>query len=289
MEHLVTMRPLDEVQFVHWQSLLEERSGLYLPEKRRSFLQAQLSMRMREIDCNDYQDYLDLISRGPSGAIEWQVLIDRLTVHETRFFRDPDAFALVEQHIQQCAQSFPTNASFECWSVGCSTGEEAYSLAFIADRYLGQQGKHYVVTGTDISKEVLSKAKQGSYSAKALANAPADYKHLFSDLPLGKLQVSEAIRNRCCFTKVNILDLADYPLHSQQVIFCQNVLIYFRRWRRKEILNILAKRLAPGGLLVIGLGELVDYQHPLLEQVTNTKVTAFIRKITNNNMESAVL
>lgn len=287
MEHLTIMRPLDETQFVQWQHLLEERSGLYIPKKRHSFLQAQLSMRMREIGCDDFQSYFQLVSHGPSGAIEWQVLIDRLTVHETRFFRDPDAFALVKQHIQQRAQNFPSGASFECWSVGCSTGEEAYSLAFLAERYLGQQGKHYVITGTDISKEVLRKAKQGIYTSKALDMIPPGYEqHVQHEH--NKIQISEAIRNRCCFTKVNILNLAASPLHAQQVIFCQNVLIYFRRWRRKEILNILAERLAPGGLLVIGLGELVDYQHPLLEQVANTKVTAFIRK-TNNTMESARL
>lgn len=288
MEHLTIMRPLDDTQFIHWQQLLEERSGLYIPKKRHSFLQAQLSMRMREIGCDSYQDYFALVSHGPSGAIEWQVLIDRLTVHETRFFRDPDAFNLVEQHIQKLAQYFPSSASFECWSVGCSTGEEAYSLAFLAERYLGQQGKHYVVTGTDISKEVLRQAKLGTYSNKALDMIPPGYEEHLIHEQAGRIQIAETVRNRCCFTKVNILNLAASPLHAQQIIYCQNVLIYFRRWRRKEILNILAERLAPGGLLVIGLGELVDYQHPLLEQVANTKVTAFIRK-TNNKMESAGL
>lgn len=286
MDHLITMQPLNESQFVSWQKLMEERSGLYLPEKRRSFLEAQLAMRMREIGYDDHQNYLDLVSKGANGAIEWQVLIDRLTVHETRFFRDPDAFALIESHIKSKAKKHNHKQSFECWSVGCSTGEEAYSLAFIADRYLGKADKHYAITGTDISQEVLHKARLGIYSDKALDMIPpGEYQDLFTHHG-NKIQIAQHVRNRCCFTKVNLLKLAEYPLHSQQVISCQNVLIYFRRWRRREILNILADRLVPGGLLITGLGDLVDYQHPLLEQVPSTTVSAYIRK-TNNNMESA--
>src|SRR5690606_37172354 len=96
------------------------------------------------------------------------------------------------------------------------------------------------------------------------------------------IELSTSLRERCCFSQVNILNLASYPLHSLQVIYCQNVLIYFRRWRRREILNNLAERLAPGGILVIGLGEMVDYQHPLLEPIRINNISAFMRKRQKN-------
>lgn len=67
-------------------------------------------------------------------------------------------------------------------------------------------------------------------------------------------------------------------MSGMDVIFCQNLLIYFRRWRRREILNRLAERLAPGGLLVIGVGEVADWHHPLLEPVADERVLAFTRK-----------
>ena len=63
------------------------------------------------------------------------------------------------------------------------------------------------------------------------------------------------------------------------VIFCQNLLIYFRRWRRRELLNRLVERLVPGGLLVIGVGEVAEWQHPELEAVADERVLAFTRKI----------
>lgn len=284
MELQLAMHPLDNQQLAQWQSLLEERTGIYLPEKRYSFLQAQLNIRMREIGYDDYQEYYDHISNGSLGAIEWLTLVDRLTVQETRFFRDPDAFAVAEQWIKDAAQNNDIK-TFEAWSVGCSSGQEAYSLAMLAEHHLGN--KHYAITGTDISIPVLRKARKGLYPRRSLMFVPPEYiENNFDYVSDQEAQIKTDIRNRCCFSKVNILDLADYPLHSQNLIYCQNVLIYFRRWRRKQILNELAERLTPGGILIIGLGEMVDFQHPLLTPLESNKVTAFVRK-NNTKMESA--
>jgi type IV pilus assembly protein PilK len=77
---------------------------------------------------------------------------------------------------------------------------------------------------------------------------------------------------------LNVLDLGQAPMSGLDVIFCQNLLIYFRRWRRRDILNRLAERLAPGGLLVIGVGEVAEWQHPDLVPVADERVLAFTRK-----------
>lgn len=286
---LSTAPEMDDSQFVRWQNLLEERTGMCLTPQRRSFLQSSLGIRMREVGCDSYQEYYERIVSGPTGAIEWSTLVDRLTVQETRFFRDPDAFAFVEQYVQSKALEMTDKDSLEMWSVGCSSGEEVYSLAMVGERLLASQGKRYAVTGTDISTIVLRKARSGRYLPRALQWVPREYAQLGFDneQPDAVLQVAEHVRERCCFSQVNILNLAACPLQSQHVIYCQNVLIYFRRWRRREILNVLAERLAPGGILVIGLGEMVDYQHPLLEPVRSSRVSAFVRKKLNSEGESA--
>lgn len=284
---LSTIPELDDTQFARWQTLLEERTGMCLPPQRRSFLQTSLGLRMREVGCDSYEEYYDRVLNGPVGAIEWSTLVDRLTVQETRFFRDPDAFAFVEQYVQQKAAS-ATDETMEFWSVGCSSGEEAYSLAMVAERWLAPAGVRYAVTGTDISTIVLRKARAGKYQLRALDWVPHEYASIgFKEAaPGGLLEVSDLLRQRSCFSQVNILNLAACPLQSQHVIYCQNVLIYFRRWRRREILNVLAERLAPGGILVIGLGEMVDWQHPLLEPVHSSRVSAFVRKA-NSTGETA--
>lgn len=280
---------LDDTQFLRWQSLLEERTGMCLASQRRSFLQTSLGLRMREVGCDSYEQYYERITAGAAGAIEWSTLVDRLTVQETRFFRDPDAFAFVEQYVQQKATELKADETLEFWSVGCSSGEEAYSLAMVGERFLTPVGKRYAVTGTDISTIVLRKARAGRYLPRALQWVPQAYAAIgFKPQQAGEpLQITDELRQRSCFSQVNILNLAACPLQSQHVIYCQNVLIYFRRWRRREILNVLAERLAPGGILVIGLGEMVDYQHPLLEQIHSSRVSAFVRKKTNSEGESA--
>ncbi|MFC3680597.1 CheR family methyltransferase [Bacterioplanoides pacificum] len=285
---LTSVPELDDVQFGRWQNLLEERTGMCLPLQRRSFLQTSLGLRMQEIGCQNYQEYYDRVTDGPSGAIEWNTLVDRLTVQETRFFRDPDAYAFVDQFVQQQAAEMGPDDTLECWSVGCSSGEEAYSLAMVADRYLTPQSKRFAITGTDISTIVLRKARAGRFQPRALDWVPQDYlARAFKNSGINEIEISDHLRKRCCFSQVNILNLNAFPLDSQHIIYCQNVLIYFRRWRRREILNVLAERLAPGGILVIGLGEMVDFSHPLLEPVRSSQVSAFVRKKTNSTGETA--
>ncbi len=278
---------LSDEQFVRWQALLEERTGNRMPVQRRTFLQTSLGMRMREIDCKDYSEYYSKVVSGPSGAIEWNTLVDRLTVQETRFFRDPDAIECVQRFMEEALERFPNDETLEMWSVGCSSGEEAYSLSMVADDVWGSNGRHFAVTGTDISTFVLKKARAGTYPASARHWIPEEYQRRYCvEADNGKFRLSDAIRQRSCFTQVNMLNLSAFPLQSQHIIYCQNVLIYFRRWRRKEILNELAARLVPGGILVIGLGEIVDWHNPLLEPIRGGKLTAFIRKHNDTNMET---
>jgi len=94
----------------------------------------------------------------------------------------------------------------------------------------------------------------------------------------GRYKVVPSLAAQVCCARLNVLELAKAPMSGMDVIFCQNLLIYFRRWRRREILNRLAARLAPGGVLVVGVGEGVGWQHPDLVPVANDQVLAFTRK-----------
>jgi type IV pilus assembly protein PilK len=94
----------------------------------------------------------------------------------------------------------------------------------------------------------------------------------------GRFKVVPTLAGRVCCARLNVLELAKAPMTGMDVIFCQNLLIYFRRWRRREILNHLAERLVPGGLLVVGVGEVAGWQHPELIPVADERVLAFTRK-----------
>lgn len=272
------MPDMEEEQFLRWQSLLEERTGMCLAPQRKSFLQTSLGIRMRELGCKDYEDYYRKVTTGSAGAIEWATLSDRLTVQETRFFRDVDALNFVKHHLQEMAKVAAPGFSFDIWSMGCSSGEEVYSLAMLADECLTPLGKNYSVTGTDLSTVVLRKARQGKYPLRKLETLPASYRQRYCvALDGNEYQIVPSLRDRTCFTQVNALDLDAFPVQGVSVIYCQNLLIYFRRWRRREILNALAERLVPGGILVTGLGEMVDWQHPKMTQIDNNKLSIYVR------------
>jgi type IV pilus assembly protein PilK len=282
------MPDMEEEQFLLWQNLLEERTGMCLAPQRKSFLQTIWGIRRRELGFCYYEDYFKKVTTGPGGAIEWSILSDRLTVQETRFFRDPDAMMFVKNHLLEMVKTTPFDRSFDIWSMGCSSGEEVYSLAMLADECLSPSGFKYSVTGTDLSTVVLRKARQGKYPVRKLESLPVSYRERYClATENNEYQIISGLRDRTCFTQVNALNLDAFPVSGLSVIYCQNLLIYFRRWRRREILNALADRLVEGGILVTGLGEMVDWQHPKLVQVDSNKLSIYVRRDNNNQMEAA--
>lgn len=271
---------MSAVEFHAWQALLEERTGLVINEQRRAFLQTNLSARMRELGVEDYASYFRQVTDGPSGAVEWSTLLDRLTVQETRFFRHQPSFDLLERYLAERLVRKPMSAPWSLWSVGCSSGEEPYSMAISAAQVLREtaQPGHFGVTGTDISLSALSKAREGLYVARKLEQMdPVLREQYFQVQADGRYKVVPSLAAQVCCARLNVLELAKAPMSGMDVIFCQNLLIYFRRWRRREILNRLAERLAPGGLLVVGVGEIVGWQHPDLQPVADEQVLAFTR------------
>jgi type IV pilus assembly protein PilK len=278
------LRPLAEMsvqEFRDWQVLLEDRTGLVLSDQRRALLQTSLSTRMRELNIADYSSYYRQVTDGLRGAIEWSNLLDHLTVQETRFFRHRPSFEVLASYLRRRTSTAALRHPLALWSVGCSTGEESYSLAIVAAEALrdSEQPELFGVTGTDISLKVLSRARDADYGVRRLEQMDADLLDRYFDaLGETRYKVKPALASRVCFARLNVLELAKAPLSGVDVIFCQNLLIYFRRWRRREILNRLVERLAPGGLLVIGVGEVVDWQHPDMLPVADDRVLAFIRK-----------
>ena len=267
-------------EFSLWENLLERRTGIQLTHLQKVLLQTQVGIRMRELAITDPLRYFNHVKDDKQGAAEWQILVDRLVIKETSFFRHRPSLELVRQCIENKLSNGPLDESFEMWSVGCSTGEEPYSLAAIADdcfqRAKGDQ--YYGVTAVDVSLPALSIAREGIYGSRSLGllqqHEMAKY---FDRLGDDQYQVIERIRRRVCFSQLNVMHVNKRNNQPMDVIFCQNLLIYFRRWRRREILKKLVKHLKPGGLLVIGLGEVTDWRCAELSRVMNDEVQAYIK------------
>lgn len=271
---------LSDAEFHQWANLLEERAGIQLSLNQKSLLQSQLSIRMRELGYDSYAEYYSLVTDGLQGRLEWSILIDRVAVKETSFFRHRASFEFVRRYLQEKINNQQLTESFDVWSVGCSTGEEPYSLAMVINDCfeLAQLEPYYGVTALDISSTALAKGRLGRYLPRSLENVTAEelkrYCTLCND---GSYEVVRKLRDRVCFTHGNVLRIHEMPVVKMDVIFCQNMLVYFRRWLRRDILNSLVDRLKPGGALIIGIGEVVDWEHPQLQRVVNEEVQAYVR------------
>lgn len=273
------MASMSGTEFDSWCQLLEERAGIVWNAERKSYLEVRLTARMRELGISDYACYFRQVQDGARGALEWSWLLDRLTVQETRFFRHPPSFEFVTAHLQQLLSA--GQESLSLWSVGCSTGEEAWSLAMSAAGAVSDSGRaaEFSVLASDISRTALAFARAGSYPRRRSNQLETQLcqRYLLAEDD-GSHGVCNSLKPRVCFSRLNILELADMPVIDMDVIFCQNVLIYFRRWKRRNILDQLVRRLVPGGVLILGTGEINGWEHPQLVPVDNDKILAFARK-----------
>ena len=274
---------MNEEQLRLWSALLQQRTGIRLgSEQRKVHLETSIFARMRKIGIQSYDEYFVFLRDGAKGEVEWSLLVDRLTVQETHFFRHKGSFDLVREMITEMLVAKSEENPLDIWSLGCSTAEEPYSLAILCDEQTSLIGSDvlYSVTATDISLPALDKARKGVYSGSRLFGLESRRKQkYFTEIEKNKFQVIKKIRDRVGFGKVNVMELRKSPMENLDLIYCQNLLIYFSRWRKRDILNCLAERLIPGGILVLGLGEAGGWSHPKLSRIPYENSLAFARKI----------
>lgn len=272
---------LTDKQFDQWSKLLEERAGICLSDQQRIFLQTQVSMRMRELGQDDYSQYYNRVVDGVSGMMEWSMLIDRLVVKETSFFRHKPSVDYVRNYLQDRINNNKIERSFEIWSVGCSSGEEPYTLSMVInDTFeLARLDPYYGIIATDISRAALTIARDGIYPQRKVEMIDPHFRQrYFKQQENGRYQIKPDLKSRICFNHANVLNINEMPTSDLDVIFCQNMLIYFRRWLRHEVMNAFVSRLRPGGILIIGLGEVVDWTHPDVNRVAVDQVQAYVRR-----------
>lgn len=274
-----TLNQMDDEQFDHWSDLLKERTGMVLPVERKSFLVTSICLRMQEIGAASYKEYQQILNTGVNGEIEWKYLIDRLTVHETRFFRHPASLEMIREYIAGKPVDPESNAvTLQVWSAGCSTGEEAYSLAITLDQALQARDviSYFGITATDISVPSIQAGRRGVYNQRRLQGMDVQLRNeYFEELEDGRFRAKQKLKRRVCFSPMNILDTADNKLGKMDIVYCQNLLIYFDKGRRFQIVDSLAEHLNPGGLLILGSGELLNWGHPVMRKLNNQDTLAY--------------
>lgn len=255
-----------------WLSYIEAKLGLVLPNIQQRRFETRIIERMRAYNL-DSDEYFQRVKEDDG---EWQTLIDELIIPETSFFRHQPSFELVKQHL--------TSKQGRChlWSVGCSTGEEAWSLAITASGILDA----FKVMATDVSETSIRHAKSAVYAQRKLAKLDERTLSKYfepidsgsnSALTPSSYRIQDGLRDKVSFYRHNLIDDKRLPFREIDIVFCQNVLIYFRSFVQRDILNQLVKSLSVGGLLVLAPGEARSWQHPEMQQVKFDGTLAFQR------------
>jgi len=241
-------------------TLLREAKGVDFTHYKQSTLQRRIKRRMVLNQTEKLADYVRLVKRTPTELDE---LYRDILIHVTGFFRDPGAFdALRKVVFPALVQNRkPSNWPIRVWIPGCSTGEEAYSMAIALLEYLGPDrakfsaadAKPVQIFATDVSEESLDRARTGIYSEASLGDlASARLKRFFSPVDKG-YQINQFVRELCIFAKQNIAK--DPPFSNLDLVSCRNLLIYLGPELQKRVIPTMHYALNPGGYLMLGGAE----------------------------------
>ncbi len=246
---------LREKDFRDISSMVYASCRINLKEGKEKLVTARLSKRMRSLGISSFRDYIELVKENDR---EYMNMVDSLSTNLTSFFRESKHFDYLRtQVIPRFVQN--GDGSLRMWSAGCSSGEEAYTLAItLMENIENIQFKDCKILATDISTRMLDAARNGEYPADRFNNVPADIKHKYFERiqRAGNdfFRVGQKVK---CLIKFNYLNLMNpWPMTAKfDVIMCRNVMIYFDSRTQQELVNRFSRQLKPGGILMIGHSE----------------------------------
>lgn len=242
-------------QFLRFRDLLASYSGVHLDSTRQRLLEHGLARRL-EATGDTLSGYEQRLA-DPGAADELRRLAELVLNHETLFFRNgPHFHALRSVLLPELHRRKPAGAPIRIWSAGCATGEEAYSLAITAlDIFGAQPARSVEIWATDLSEPALSKARAGVYRGRTLQNIPAGMLQRHFTPQGDGYVVNQAARALVRFQQVNLLDPFPRAAHGIDIIFCQNVTIYFQLVTSRQLIARFYECLPVGGLLFLGFSE----------------------------------
>ncbi len=242
-------------QFATLRDLLAHYCGVYLDDSREQTLHNAVSRRaaMRHQSADEYAAYLV----APEGRHEVQAFAELLLNHETVFFRNRAHMAALGQTILPVLhRRLPPGAPIRIWSAGCATGEEAYSIAITAIEALGSSPSRPIeIVGSDLSEAALTRARAGVYRGRSLGNLTEAQRGRFFIPRDDSLVVSDTLRRVVRFEQRNLLDPIPPALMGVQIIFCQNVTIYFQLETCRALMGRFYETIADDGTLFLGFSE----------------------------------
>ena len=263
--------------------LIYQVAGIYQPDHKLRFLQDRCQRRMQQIGVTSLRQYLEVLTIGSKRAEELTLLLNEVTVGETCFFRNlPQLEALkktVLPRVLKTKENFPIR-HLRVWSAGCSTGEEAYTVAItLLEETAGLlKGWTFEIIATDLNERSLERARAGSYGEYATRNLPAYIRDKYFRSVNGSLEVNSILKQKVNFSRLNLLDDARMAfIRNIDVIFCCNVLIYFDCASKARVIQHFYNNLLSNCFLFLGHSESLFGVNDLFRLVQFPGASAYLK------------
>ncbi len=280
--------------FYRFSTFIHDELGIKMPEAKKTMLQARLQKRLRNLGISSFKEYYDYVFSSRGLEDELANMIDVVTTNKTDFFREPDHFDFLVQKIlpriirkkQSASVQFPCISglenplsvpakAFTFWSAACSTGEEPYTLAMVLNDFAVRSPSFtYTILGTDISTEVLKKARLGIYDYERVKPVPMMLRKRYllksKDESKKLVRIVPELRAAVTFKRLNLMESSFSVQNAIDIIFLRNVLIYFDRPTQESVLTRLCEHLDPDGYLFVGHSETLSGLNVPLIPVAST-------------------
>jgi two-component system CheB/CheR fusion protein len=232
---------------------LKRCTGIDFSQYKDSTVRRQLLRRMAVCGAGSLPDYLTLLA---DDAQECKALAQNLLVSVTAFFRNPEAFAALSEHLKPLLERIDSNEKLRVWVPGCATGEEAYSIGMIISEAMGHPSdlnQKLKIFATDLDEQSLSIGRRGVYPISAAKAIPAELQQRFLVDHDSEMEINKELRSCLIFARHNVSEEPPFP--SIDLISFRNTLIYFTAPLQERVIDFFNFSLAPGGLLFLGSSE----------------------------------
>jgi chemotaxis protein methyltransferase CheR len=257
---------MSDKEFKRFSEFIHKRFGINLPPVKKTMLTSRLLKRLRSLNIQRFSDYYDYLMSSKGQKNEVIHMIDVVSTNKTEFFRESGHFDFLKNVALPGIVSEKKKWSMKkvnVWSAGCSSGEEAYTLALVIAEFLeSYPGITFSIFASDISQQMLIAAERAIYSHEAVKNIPLRYVHKYfmrgARSQTGFYRIAPKLRNCVRVKYFNLMESFSSIPTKMDFIFCRNVMIYFNRDTRESLVNNFYHQLKDGGYLFIGNSETLN-------------------------------
>ena len=256
--------------FLNFRDFIYQNYGIYYSDVKKALLKLKIDRCMLRAKVDSYDAYFALI-KNTKDTSYLNDFIDEITVNKTEFFREIEHYHYIQENIGKILKENPNilkNKEIKVWSMACSTGQEAYTCAMILKEVLPPEIRIRILA-TDISNRVLRIAKVGIYPQEFKSDIPNIYLKKYFKEQQHYIELSKTIKDMVVFRKFNLID--SFPFEGMfDIVFCKNVMIYFKLETQQQLIDKIYQYLSPGGLFLIGQSESLLNKNHLFEHIKST-------------------